>query len=161
MHLYSFVKIPIYLERGRKLLVCSRFKVTSIGIAPYLPWGGRKLCFKALHWLPDICIDTYLPREGSETLHKKLPLKLPSLYSYLSTSRGDGNHSSNNSSSNIFLYSYLSTSKGAGNHSTSSISIPGQSKYSYLSTSRGDENPRILSAVPVFGSVCIDTYLPR
>ena len=86
-----------------------------------------------------LCIDTYLPREGTETgvFHHLQNFGMP--YSSLSTSRGDGNlvHFQKIVEYDTSEYSYLSTSRGAGNLYSSSVEIA-LAWYSYLSTSRGD-----------------------
>ena len=85
-----------------------------------------------------LCIATYLPREGPETVSQKSSLLFFVRYSSLSTSRGAGN--------SLFfphflffslsMYSSLSTSRGAGNapaEMNTPYPIP---PYSYLSTSK-------------------------
>ena len=88
--MFPIVYPPIYLGRGRKLFV--QFYIL---------------------WILSI-IDTY--RAGNLSPIRMILATIPCLYSYLSTSREDGNHS------------------------TSSISIPGQSKYISLSPSVGAGN---------------------
>ena len=93
-----------------------------------------------------LCIATYLPREGPETVSQKSSLLFFVRYSSLSTSRGAGNLLRAFFLLFIiyyllFMYSYLSTSRGAGN----SLFFPhflffSLSMYSYLSTSRGAGN---------------------
>ena len=128
---------------------------------------GRKLAIPSTNRPSVIRIDTYQPREGSETFWVEtergskvlvyLPIYLARgrklikqincfrncihLYSYLSTSRGAGNLS-NPIRLNFELksYRYLSTSRGAGNLLITTLYKTICRWYSYLSTSRGAGN---------------------
>ena len=71
LHTRYGVQIPIYLERGRKLFLSLNKFLLSITVQiPIYLERGRKLCINSHVFPPFVAksIDTYLPREGTETV---------------------------------------------------------------------------------------------
>ena len=81
------VQIPIYLERGRKLTDSRTTENHHWVQLPIYLARGRKLCRCIIFLYPCLYrIDTYLPREGTETVFVKFhKLRCLFLYSYLPT----------------------------------------------------------------------------
>ena len=169
-HNLESVQLPINLARGRKHLVCSRFKVTSIGIDTYLPRKGPETNSNLPHHNQNVVQDTYLPQEGSETvLRNRFPCaNVECIATYLSREGpelGQGTRlqllsfacidtyqpregPETNSLVVLLLdflwYSPLSTSRGAGNSFGIKIRCC-LCLYKNLSTSRGAGNANQIS----------------
>ena len=65
----AYVQLPIYLARGRKLVICEvyvKFKFTKVQLPIYLERGRKLYQISAKLWKLLSSIDTYLPREGTE-----------------------------------------------------------------------------------------------
>ena len=97
---------------------------TIVCIDTYLPREGPETLLFEFLYIILFSIDTYLPREGPETEnHNSINITLASLYRYLSTSRGDENTLlSLGFLSSALTYSSLSTSGEAGNPKSSGFS---------------------------------------
>ena len=107
-------------------------------------------------------IDPYLPREGPETYEQLYIANLLWMqYSYLSTSRGDGNSTGvDGLTGSSTGYSYLSTSRGAGNSFKPLFACLSAENIAPYLPRKGPETFRALSCEHCKWT-CIDTYLPR
>ena len=132
--------LPIYLARGRKLIVCAILMCLD-GIEPYLPRERPETVQSSTSVPSDFCIDAYQPREGSGTSHFECRQWNLLYYRHLSTSRGAGNRNDQNISSFWFCIDTYLPREGPETVLIIFFIILHLLSYRYLSTSRGAGNP--------------------
>ena len=142
LHTRYGVQIPIYLDRGRKLIeyrleTCS----TTTSIESYLPRQGpethKRTCTH--HQSNDLYSSQYTSARGRKL---SVSFKLKSFHLVqlpINLARGRKLKVSSVLASH-FLYSYLSTSRGAGNGWLKNSLLKRSIRYKNLSTSRGAGN---------------------
>ena len=106
-------------------------------------------------------MDTYLPREGTETDNQQVLFSCSRQYRYLSTSRGDGNTIVVlvNCVISFCIDTYLPREGTETFHGSSPL-LYGLCIATYLPR-EGTETFLLLDDISSVSTVCIDTYLPR
>ena len=159
------VQLPIYLERGRKLFRQFRCIFPYFGIDTYLPREGTETLSRPLAVKPSTSIKFCLTLKGPETIfsYKSNPLlSITCIDTYLPREGTETNTSQSfGRQGKVQLSVYLARGRKLAFFKHS---IQRQSAYRYLSTSRGAGNHHSTSSISnngLLNTVQLPIYLKR